>query len=112
MQKVSSFCEQKETKKLCQQGFACTGLSTVGSDPFEQKFFASFFQKRRFFSLRRPTDFTNYLSGQTLIGKSSGVGLLGKFRLVLLAAAALAAVQRRRKSAWQKRTDSDEIGCS
>jgi len=46
MQKVSSFCEQKETKKLSQQGFACTGLSTVGSDPFEQKFFASFFSKK------------------------------------------------------------------
>jgi len=45
MQKVSSFCKQKETKTLCQQGFACTGLSTVGSDTFEQKFFASLFQK-------------------------------------------------------------------
>jgi len=44
MQEESSFCEQKEAKKLCQlepvNGFCA---------PIDQKFFASFFQKRCFF---------------------------------------------------------------
>jgi len=42
------FVNKKKQKNFVNLEIACNGLATVGSEPFEQKFFASFFQKRCF----------------------------------------------------------------
>jgi len=47
----ASFLEKKKQKTFVNLELACSSLSNVRSDPFEQKFFASFFQKRCFLTL-------------------------------------------------------------
>jgi len=51
------FFLKKEAKTFVNSGFVCTGLPAVNSGPFEQKFFASFFQKRCFLPSLQPIAF-------------------------------------------------------
>jgi len=44
---------KKKQKNFVNLEFECSDLSTVSSDPLEQKFFASFFQKRCFIETAR-----------------------------------------------------------
>jgi len=61
LQQEVFFFEKKKQKTFVNLGFACAGLATVGSEPLEQKLFASFFQKRCFLPLLQLVDFTYYL---------------------------------------------------
>jgi len=56
-QKNLLFVNKKKQKNFVNLEFACAGLPAVGSDPIEQKFFASFFQKRCFLSFATPIEF-------------------------------------------------------
>jgi len=42
------FLKKKKQKNFVNMGFVCAGLPVVSSKLFEEKFFASFFQKRCF----------------------------------------------------------------
>ena len=62
------FVNKKKQKNFVDLGFSCPRLPMVGAEPFEQKFFTSFFQKRCFLTFLQNFDFTCYHSGQTLDG--------------------------------------------
>jgi len=51
------FVNKKKQKNFVNLESESTGLSAVRSDLMEQKFFASFFQKRCFFPSLQPVDF-------------------------------------------------------
>ena len=54
------FVNKKKQKNFFNLELACTGLQNVGSRPFEQKFFASFFQKRCYLPSLQPIDLAHY----------------------------------------------------
>ena len=65
------FVNKKKQKNFVNLDLVCTGLSTVRSDPLEQKFFASFFQKRCFVPSLQLIDFAYYHLGPTLITEAA-----------------------------------------
>jgi len=52
------FVNKKKQKNFVNLALVCSDPSNVHSDPFEQKSFASFFQRRCFLPLLQPIDFT------------------------------------------------------
>jgi hypothetical protein len=63
IEKESSFCEQKEAKKLCQFGLGWIAIDGA-HEANRTKVFFFFFQKRRLASSLQPIDFTYLASGR------------------------------------------------